>query len=47
MALPRSEFEVGLVAWTGLTLFHDWIDGLIWKMRKPEVRVSLRLAEAG
>lgn len=41
VALGRSEFEVGLVIWTGLTLSHYWIDGLIWKVRRAEVRLNL------
>lgn len=28
---------LGVMVWTSLTLGHYWLDGVIWKLRKPEV----------
>jgi hypothetical protein len=31
----------GSLVWMSLTLGHYWLDGVIWKLRKPEVRKHL------
>lgn len=33
--------DVAVFTWTSLTLGHYWIDGLIWKMRRPQVSANL------
>ncbi len=32
---------VGVMTWTSLTLGHYWLDGVIWKLRKPELAKHL------
>lgn len=33
--------KAAALTWSGLTLGHYWLDGLIWKMRKPAVSAHL------
>jgi hypothetical protein len=32
---------LGVMVWTSLTLGHYWLDGVIWKLRKPELQKHL------
>ena len=34
------------VVWVGLTLSHYWIDGVIWKLRRPELASRVGIADA-
>jgi hypothetical protein len=37
----RHPEYVGMMVWFSMTLGHYWLDGVIWKLRKPEVRKHL------
>ena len=34
------------IVWTSLTFSHYWVDGFIWKLRRPELRAALRAQAA-
>ena len=34
------------IVWTSLTFSHYWVDGFIWKLRRPELRANLRAQAA-
>ena len=31
----------GVLIWNSTTLGHDWLDGVIWKLRRPDVAKHL------
>ncbi len=39
--LAQPVLKVAGLTWLGLTLGHYWLDGLIWKIRKPAVAAHL------
>ena len=44
-AWMRANFtEPGSVVWISLTLSHYWLDGVIWKLSKPEVAARVGIS---
>jgi hypothetical protein len=46
LATPWSFFTWAGIVWVSLTLSHYWIDGVIWKLRRPETAQRVGLAPA-
>lgn len=43
---PWSFYQWASVIWVSLTLSHYWIDGVIWKLRRPELAQRVGIATA-
>jgi hypothetical protein len=46
LVTPWGFYQWASVIWVSLTLSHYWMDGVIWKLRRPELAQRVGIVAA-